>query len=134
MKRPALFLNEEEYIWHIRSRPRKDASKLHKQAKKTIKKVLKNRLIMEEVEFKILKYKSLYLDFFVPLINLAIEVHGKQHFVYNNFHYKNKLDFARAKYNDQLKIEWCELNDITIESLNYDETEKEWTKKLKNLL
>ena len=62
---------------------------------------------------------------------MVVEVHGEQHFKFNKFHYKDKLSFFRAQARDRDKLEWCEINDITVVTLNYNETQEQWIEKFK---
>lgn len=68
---------------------------------------------------------GLTLDFFIPSQKLAIEVDGNQHEEYTPFFHKNKGGFARAKNNDKLKEDWCNMNKIKIVRLKQSE-EKLW--------
>ena len=67
---------------------------------------------------------GLYLDIFMPSISLAIEVHGRQHYEFVPFFHKTKMDFLLARKRDRDKIEWCELNDIVLVSLPYNEEDR----------
>ena len=73
---------------------------------------------------------TLRADFFLPNRNLIVEIHGEQHFTFNKFFFKNKLEFFRAQARDRDKKEWCRLNDITIIELKHNETIDEWRKKI----
>tara|TARA_R100001230_G_C5556573_1_gene82519 strand:- start:421 stop:552 length:132 start_codon:yes stop_codon:yes gene_type:complete len=42
------------------------------------------------------------------------------------------LGFAKAKKRDREKLEWCELNGITVVELSYEEDEDEWRTRLKD--
>ena len=87
--------------------------------------------ILEELSIKVLPHETLYLDFFIPLYRIAVEVHGEQHFTYNAHFYSSKLDFLRQKRNDKRKRDWCELNGIELIELDYRK-KKEWQTQLKN--
>lgn len=65
--------------------------------------------------------KILYLDFYIPNFNLAIEVHGQQHYEYNSHFHKTNRDFFQQRRNDEDKTLWCELNSINLLVLKYDE-------------
>ena len=60
-------------------------SKYHTQARQLLKKKYPTLQILEEVGVKIRKGTTLYLDFFLPLINSGIEVHGEQHYKFIPF-------------------------------------------------
>ena len=80
--------------------------------------------------FTLTKNKSLRADFYIPNRTLVVEVHGQQHFKFNSFHFKDKLSFFRAQARDKNKIEWCNINDIRIVQLNYNEDIDEWRNKI----
>ena len=46
------------------------------------------------------------------------------------FPYKNKMAFYKAKARDMEKREWCELNNMRLVELNYNEDIDEWRKKI----
>lgn len=72
----------------------------------------------------------LYADFFLPTLNLLVEVHGEQHYSHTTFFHKSKADFLKAKARDAKKKEWCEINGFTFVELSYKETEDEWRQRL----
>jgi len=107
-------------------------STYHRKARILLKELYKMEYIYEEVRLygsKTGTNKDLYADFFIPSQRQIIEVHGPQHFKYNTFHFKNKMEFFRAQARDRIKQEWCELNNIKLVVLNYNETLEEWTLK-----
>lgn len=69
----------------------------------------------EEKTFDWLKNKNkMYLDFYIPEYNLAIEVQGAQHFIYiPNFHY-TKDDLINLQNRDLLKYELCKKHNLNI--------------------
>ena len=69
----------------------------------------------EQKTFDWLVYKkNLYLDFFLPKINIAIECQGEQHFV--NFRYKEETeDTLRLRMErDRIKNELCSKNGVEV--------------------
>jgi hypothetical protein len=108
-------------------------SSLHEKARSVIKEIFPTLSVYEEVTLpgskKIGRSSLLYADFFLPEIMLIVEVHGKQHYEYCSFFHKDKMDFLKSRKRDIDKIEWCEINNIKIVALPYNE-EKEW----KNLI
>jgi very-short-patch-repair endonuclease len=64
----------------------------------------------------LIKYKgqNLYLDFFIPFLNVAIEVDGRQHDEYNDFFYNSFLQYYEAYRRDRLKEEWAEKNNVAL--------------------
>ena len=74
--------------------------------------------------------EGLFLDFYLPQKSLAIEVHGRQHYEFNDFFHRDKKAFARQKANDRRKREWCEVNNIVLVVIDVGENEE----KIKSLL
>ena len=118
-------LDEETIEWKIPSRiaqgNKRKTSNLHSIAKEIIRRKFPHTSFYEEVPVPIQKKKKLYLDFYIPSFMLAVEVNGAQHYKFNSFYHKNKMEFLMSKQNDVLKKQWCELNDIRIISLPYNE-------------
>jgi len=116
-------LNGRSYKWNMskfrvfkdESRPR---SKYHILARQEIKSIYGSYSILEEVKIPGTK---LYLDFFVPNLNLVIEVHGEQHYSYIPFFHKSKIGYLKSLKRDNEKIRFCELNNIGVVILKYDE-------------
>ncbi len=108
-------------------------SSLHIKARNLLKEVYRFMVIYEEVH---LPSTKLYADFFIPILDLMVEVQGQQHFQFNRFFCggknltESKQNFSRANVNDREKMNWAEINNITLIYLNYNETEEQWTKKL----
>lgn len=72
--------------------------------------------------------EGLYLDFYIPLKGIAIEVHGDQHFKFNKFFHEDKNAFMRQKANDARKLKWCEINDIALVTIRWGTPEEEVVK------
>lgn len=109
-------------------RPR---SSYHVKARKLIKQIFPTSTLLEEVPIKTEPRQTLYLDFYMPLYQIAIEVHGAQHFKYTTHFHKNKMAYILQLKRDRQKQEWCSLNNIQLTVLKYNEAEDEWTRKLK---
>ena len=128
-------LDNEYHDWKIAGHiPKKNAargrSEYHLRARDLLKKTFPTCQILEEVSIPVRKGQVLYLDFFLPLHNLCIEVHGEQHYKFNKFFHKDKLAFYKAKARDYDKKEWCEINDIRLIEFNYDEEVDDWRRKV----
>lgn len=127
-------LNEQEIVWKLPERitqgNRRKTSKYHAQAKKLLKELYPTVRFYEEVPIPVEPQKELYLDFYIPSLETAIEVHGEQHYSFSSRFHKTKLDFFKSQRNDALKAEWCELNHIRLIVLPYFDKEEEWTKQL----
>jgi len=124
-------LNGKEYTWKPRGSDTCDEhkSKLHLQIRDLLKELFPFDIILEEVILpgtSRLKRKDLIADFYIPNRSLIVEGHGEQHYKYNNFFYKNKFEFAKAQRRDTDKIQWCEINNIRIVSLNHSDKIDTW--------
>ncbi len=134
-------INGREYVWNLNgysvaANDKRKRSKYHLRARNLLKEMYHSYRILEEVKLpgstESHRKGVLFLDFFVPQIKLAIEVHGQQHYEYTPFFHKNKADFAIAKAKDEDKITWCELNKIDIIVLKYSDTDEQWRDQIEN--
>jgi len=134
-------INGREYAWNLTSysvdaNDKRKRSKFHVRARKLLKTIFHSYRILEEVKLpgSTASHRKgvLYLDFYIPQIMLAIEVHGQQHYKYTPFFHKNKADFAIAKAKDEDKISWCELNKIDIIVLKYSDSDEQWRDQIEN--
>lgn len=112
-------LDGKEYPIKMVSNPKDNCSSYHREAVELINKVYPNATLLEEVSAKIKKGKTLYLDIYLPTLNVVVEVDGEQHSKRVEFFYKDRQAFLRAQYRDQQKKEWCELNDIKFVRFDY---------------
>jgi hypothetical protein len=67
---------------------------------------------------------SLYLDFYVPQLELAVEVHGRQHYEYVAHFHKTRADFRKSLQRDRDKEEWCQINEISLIVLPWNQTQQ----------
>lgn len=129
-------LDGKEHSWNPISKESSSSKRSgpHKKVKELLESIFPYDRIIEEVSLPGTKYQhrksTLRADFFLPNRNLIVEIHGEQHFTFNKFFFKNKLEFFRAQARDRDKKEWCRLNDITIIELKHNETIDEWRKKI----
>mgnify|MGYP005825824799 FL=1 len=129
-------LDGKEYNWNPSANQAQTntRSDLHLRAKKLLDNLFPYDRILEEVSLVGSKTdrrrSTLRADFFIPNRNLIVEAHGEQHYKFNNFFYKNKLAFYKAKARDAEKREWCELNDIRLVEFNYNEDIDDWRRKI----
>ena len=130
-------INGREYAWNLTSynvdaNDKRKRSKFHVRARNLLKTIFHSYRILEEVKLpgstESHRKGVLYLDFYIPQIMMAIEVHGQQHYDYTPFFHKNKADFALAQAKDDDKIRWCELNNLSIVTFKYSDNEDEWKK------
>lgn len=127
-------LDDIESHWQMKAIGHKNSthnkSGLHLKTRKLLSKIYGTLDILEEVRVSVRSQQNLLFDFFIPLLNMAIEVHGEQHFKYNSYFHKTRWNFVKQRDNDNAKRQWCEKNNITLIELLYDETIDEWKEKL----
>jgi hypothetical protein len=139
--RTVIGFNGKEYKWNLSDytvygdNDRNARSNYHLKARRIIAEVFNSYRILEEVKLpgstQTRKMSALFVDFYIPNLELAIEVHGEQHYNYVPFFHKSRAGFAQALVRDENKIEWCNLNNIKLITLKYSETEDEWRTKLR---
>ena len=115
-----------------RNKSRSNRSKFHLRARDLICAKYNSYIVLEEVKLPGSSKKGsyLYLDFFIPNLKLAVEVHGQQHYEYTPFFHKSRAEFLIGQNRDEAKAEWCELNNIRLVIFKYSETDDEWREKL----
>lgn len=129
-------LDGKEYSW-IPSNNIVETEKrsgLHNKARQLLKEKYPNDRILEELVLpgtKTSNRKStLKADFFIPTRSLIVEVHGSQHTEFNNFFFKDKMEFYKAQARDRDKKTWCELNEFALIELFHNESIDEWKEKI----
>ena len=72
-----------------------------------------------------INYKNtrLLYDFFIPSLRVCIECQGEQHFKYVKHFHSAIEDFYAQKRRDNLKVAYCEENDLTLVYF-YDKVDK----------
>jgi len=118
-------LQKWQLTGHIAKGSRQNKSELHLQAREVIKNIFPTYQILEEVPIPLRRTEILYLDFYLPLAKICIEVHGEQHYKYVPFFHQNKLNFLKHKKRDREKKSWCETNEIGFIELPYNKI-SEW--------
>ena len=106
------------------SKDNRKKSNLHQCARLLLKEKYVTYHILEEVSIPVTKKRTAYLDFYIPLIKRAFEIQGQQHFKFIPHFHLNILGFAKQKNRDIDKTQWCELNDVEIIYLRYDNQDK----------
>ena len=101
----------------------RERSSLHKRARALLKEMFPCRAILEEV---FLPGCGLYGDFYLPAEKLMIETHGEQHYKFIPHFHGSSLEFKRSQRRDKEKIEWCELNNITLIEFPFNEDDSQW--------
>lgn len=124
-------LEEKEYKWNIPERcfkvSKRKVSKPHERTRELLQELYPSCKICEEVPVRISRTKKLHLDFFIPTLKMAVEIHGEQHYKFNVHFHRDLKAFLEARANDIKKKEWCELNDIKHVALYHRDTEEIWT-------
>lgn len=101
-------------------------SSLHIEARQVIKDSYPTLQLLEEVPIPLRKNETLYLDFYLPLKKICIEVHGEQHYKFVPFYHSNQLNYLKSQKRDREKKEWCEINGIKYIVLPYDQKIETW--------
>lgn len=100
---------------------------------------VKIREILDEYSFKYeqektlpyLEYKMpLYFDFYLPEQNIAIEFQGPQHFKAIDF-FGGQKAFEDQKIRDQIKRDWCKVNNVRLIEVEFH---KDIFEQLKDLI
>jgi very-short-patch-repair endonuclease len=100
--------------------------------------VSNNILFEKQKRFNDCKDKNtLPFDFYIPSMNICIEVDGKQHYTVINFSNNfeiSKLQFEKIKKHDIIKNEYCKQKNIKLVRISYLEIQNdEYIKILNNL-
>ena len=86
--------------------------------------------ILEEVAIPVKRGQTLYLDFYIPLFKIVVEINGAQHRQFVPHFHGNQAGFAQSKRRDANKKQWCELNSLKYIVLDDNEDEDTWRMKL----
>ena len=109
-------------------------SNLHRRARLVLRKLFPSSTILEEVHLPgsntVTRSSTLFADFYLPRQRLLIEVHGEQHYKFNEFFHRTKSGFLKSKSRDRDKIRWCELNEIDVVVLKYTGSDDEWREQI----
>lgn len=123
-------LNLKKYIRNRRS----TSSFYHVIARELMGDVFLGYNILEEVKLpgsgSRLTRSPLFLDFLIPNLSVAVEVHGQQHYKYIPFFHKTRAGFLRSQVRDNHKEEWCQINNIELVVLKYNDSEEHWRNQL----
>ncbi len=129
-------LDNNNHMWHLTGHMARgkiaNKSSFHIQARELITSIFPTLQILEEVPIPLRKSETLYLDFYLPLKKMCVEVHGEQHYKFITFYHNNMMSFLKAQRRDREKQEWCELNDIKLIVLPHFENQDQWMEKLNN--
>ena len=102
---------------------RLNKSSYHLAARSILSSIYPTMQILEELPISVRKSEILYLDFYIPLTKIAIEVHGEQHYKLGGIHRMSSKrsgtspeeEFKYQKYKDKIKMEYAKRNGIYIE-------------------
>ena len=127
-------LDNNSHNWNLRGNMARgkidNKSSLHLRARAILQSAFPTMQILEEVPIPLRRSETLYLDFYLPLNKLCVEVHGEQHYRFVGHYHNNPIGFVKQKKRDKEKIEWCEINDITYVELPFDEDDSQWAKRI----
>ncbi|NDB60578.1 hypothetical protein EB001_19340 [bacterium] len=122
--------------WHLTGNISKgkilNKSSFHLRARQLISSLYPTMQLLEEVTIPLRKNETLYLDFYLPLKKLCVEVHGEQHYKFIPFYHSTQLSFLKSQKRDREKEEWCSINDIQFVALPHFEDDAQWMERLKN--
>lgn len=118
--------------WVLTGRLGNNKSELHKITRELIKEEYPTIQFLEEVTVNLRRGQVVYLDFYLPLYKIAIECSGEQHYKYIPHFHGSPQGFAKAKQCDQMKKDWCELNDIKLIELPFNENKEQWRNRLRS--
>lgn len=116
--------------WRPHSNAAGQKSSYHLEARHLLQKMFPTMSLLEEVTIHPRKGQVAYLDFYVPLIKMAVEVHGEQHYKYSQHFHLTPAGFIASRKRDIDKVEWCKLNEITIIELAYNEEIDVWAARI----
>ena len=122
-------INLSKYV--VQTGEKLNKSKHHLAARELLKDMFKGFFVYEEVKLPGSRVGSvLYLDFLIDSYNLAVEVHGRQHYEYVPHFHKSRANYMEHKKRDVIKERWCEHNDITLVELKYSDDIDKWREQI----
>lgn len=124
-------LDDKEYKLNTSKflKPKSNCSKLHKQIREFLKRVIPNHQIIEEPSIRGCSKGVLRLDFMILGLMLIVEADGIQHDKFTPF-FHSKSEFLKAKQRDILKERFAELNGFRLIRFKVSESESDWSRKL----
>lgn len=129
-------LDNNSHNWHLTGNFARgkiaNKSSFHLKARQILSELFPTLQLLEEVPIPLRKGETLYLDFYLPLKKMCVEVHGEQHYKFIPFYHSNMMGFLKGQKRDREKIEWCQLNSITHIILPYFEESDQWINRISN--
>lgn len=110
---------------------RSNASKPHTRARDLLRTLFPFYSINEEVLLVGVPTR-LYIDLYIHPLRLAVEVNGIQHYDGTSFFHANRQCFRDSLKRDQMKREWCSLNNIDLIELRDGDNLEKWTEQIRN--
>lgn len=101
-------------------------SDLHLRARMLLNETYPTLQVLEEVPMPLKRGVTLYMDFYLPLKKICVEVHGEQHYKFVQFYHGNMVNFIKAQKRDREKEEWCYTNNIRYVALPFNQTDLQW--------
>lgn len=125
-------LDGKEHKWQIGryNRQRPVVSNGHERARELLKELFPTEIVLEELTLPGTGRSPLYADFYLSGKKMMVEVHGKQHFQYNQYYHGNVAGFMKSKARDNKKAEWCRINGIDLVILKDTDTDDKWREQL----
>ena len=121
-------VNLDNYL--VRRDSTMNRSQYHLRAREILRDMFKGYSIFEEVKLPgsrdPSKKSTLFLDFLIPNMDIAVEVHGQQHYEFSRFFHKTRAGYREAQRRDAIKAEWCEVNDLDLIVLKYSDSVDQW--------
>lgn len=74
-----------------------------------------------ELEHNVAEKGALFIDIFLPRLQIGFEYDGRQHFEYNEHFHGSRENFIKARRRDNEKDEVCEAKGIVLIRVAYDE-------------
>ncbi len=97
-------------------------SKIAEDTVSMIKQVFPHETFIEEYYVNY-KGQRLFFDLYIKSLNVLVEIQGQQHFNYVSHFHASRESFFAQKRRDNLKIEYCELNNKSLVFF-YDKKDK----------
>lgn len=120
-------------VWNPHLQKRSTAenkSSFHLSARELIKQIYPTLTLLEEVNIPLNKKEIAFLDFYLPLLKLGLEVQGQQHYKFSAHFHKDQRDLLWQKLKDKRKREWCSLNGIKLIELSYKDSPEDWKRQI----
>ena len=74
-----------------------------------------------ELEYNVAERGALFVDIYLPRLQIGFEYDGVQHFEYNEHFHSSRENFIQAKRRDAEKDQRCEEKGITLVRVAYNE-------------